>query len=96
MIIGDSHAQGCAGNMKHNLKDSYKTSGFVKPKACMDTSFASATGEIEYVTNKDILVFWRGTNDVSKSNSQGGLKHIVNFVEINSHANIILVSVPHQ
>jgi hypothetical protein len=42
------------------------------------------------------VVFWGGTSDVSKNNSHGGLKHIVNFVENNSHMNIILVSVPRQ
>jgi hypothetical protein len=30
VIVGDSHARGCAGNIKHNLKDGYKTGGFVK------------------------------------------------------------------
>jgi hypothetical protein len=91
VIIGDSHAQGCAGNMKHNLKNSDKTIGFVKPGACIDT----ATGNIEYSTNEDIIVLAGGRN-VTKNNSQGGLKYIVNFVEINSHTNIILVSVPHR
>jgi hypothetical protein len=89
VIIGDSHALGCAGNMKRNLKDSYKISGFVKSGACIDTLIASAMDDIEYLTNKDIIVFWGGTNDVSKNNSQGGLKHIIHFVESNSHTNII-------
>jgi hypothetical protein len=55
-ITGNSHAQAarnCAGNMKRNLKDNYKTSGFVKPGACIDTLIASATGDIVYLTNKD-------------------------------------------
>jgi hypothetical protein len=81
--------------MEHNLKDSYKTSGFVKPGASIDTLIASATGDIEYLRNRQSC-FLGGTNDVSKNNSQGGLKHIVNFVETNSHMNIILVSVPHR
>jgi hypothetical protein len=34
VIIGDSHPRGCAGNMKHNLKGSYKSGGFVKIGAC--------------------------------------------------------------
>jgi hypothetical protein len=66
MIIGDSDAGGCAGSMKHNLKDSYKTNGFMKPGACSDTLIASVTGVIEYLMNKDIVVFWGGKDDVSK------------------------------
>jgi hypothetical protein len=56
VIIGNSHARGCADNMKYNLKDSYKTSGFVKSGACIDTLIASAAGDIEYLTNKDIII----------------------------------------
>jgi hypothetical protein len=47
----------------------------VKPGACVETLIALATDDIEYLTNKDVTVFWGGTNDVSKNNSQGGLKH---------------------
>jgi hypothetical protein len=68
----------------------------VKSGACIDTLITSATGHTEYLTNKVIIVFCGGTNDVSKNNSQGGLKHIVNFVESKSHTNIILVSVPQR
>jgi len=42
------------------------------------------------------LFFGGGTNDVSKNNSQDGLKHITNFVKVKSHTNIILISVPHR
>jgi hypothetical protein len=42
------------------------------------------------------IVFWGGTNDVSKNNSQDGLKHTANFVKMNSHTNIILMSAPHR
>jgi hypothetical protein len=42
--------------MKHNLKYSNKTSCFVKLGACIDILIASATGDIEYLTNKDIIV----------------------------------------
>jgi hypothetical protein len=58
VTIGNSHARGCANNMKHNLKDSYKTTGFMKPGAYIGTLISSATGDIEYLTNEDIIVFW--------------------------------------
>ena len=32
---------------------------------------------------------------MSKNNSQDALKHIMNFVKVNSHTNIILMCVPH-
>jgi hypothetical protein len=84
VIIGNSHARGCASTVKHNLNDSYKSSGFVKPGANIATLTSSATGDIDHLTNKDNC-FWGGTNDVSKNNSQDGLQHTANFVEIKSY-----------
>ena len=89
-------ARGSTSNVKHNLNDNYRCSGFVRPGANIDTLTSSAMEDIKHLTNNDIIVFWGGTNDVSKNNSQNGLKHINNFMKVNSHTNIILMSVPHQ
>ena len=96
ITISESHAQGCASNVKHNLSDNYRSSGFVRPGANIDTLTSSAMKDIKHLTNNDIIVFWGGTNDVSKNNTQDGLKHITNFVKVNSHTSIILMSVPHR
>ena len=96
IIISESHAQGSASNVKHNLNDNYRSRGFVRPAANTDTLTSSTTEDIKHLMNNDINVFWGGTNDVSKNNSQDGLKHITNFVKLNSHTNIILMSVPHR
>jgi hypothetical protein len=96
VIIGDSHARLCAANMKHILKNSFEVHGVVKPGACTETLTESAKYDIEQLTNRDAVVFWGGTNDVGKNNSQYGLRHIVDFVAANNHTNIILVNVPHR
>jgi hypothetical protein len=96
VIIGDSHARGSTSNVKHNLNDNYRCSGFVRPGANIDTLTSSAMEDIKHLTNNDIIDFWGGTNDVGKNISQDGLKHINNFMKVNSHTNIILMSVPHQ
>jgi hypothetical protein len=94
VIIGDSHARGCAVNIKHMLNDGYKIQiqGIVKPGACVNTLTSSAKYDIEQLTNKDALVFWGGTNDIGKNDSQKALRHIVDFVTENSHTNIVLLS----
>jgi hypothetical protein len=46
--------------MKHNLKDSYKISGFVRLGACINTLITLVMGDIEYLMNKDIVFFWGG------------------------------------
>jgi hypothetical protein len=55
--------------VKHKLNDSYKSSGSVRPGANIDTLTSSTTEDIKHLTNNDIIVFWGGTNDVSKNNS---------------------------
>jgi hypothetical protein len=85
IIIGDSHARGAASNVKHNLKNNYRSSGFVRPGANTDTLISSVTEDIKHLMNNDIMFFWGGTNDVSKNNSEDPLKHITNFVKVNSH-----------
>jgi hypothetical protein len=79
MIIGDSYAQGCAGNMKHNLSDRYKTSGVVKPGANINTLIASVKTDISVSTDKDIIVLWGGANDASTNSTQEGLKTLLGF-----------------
>jgi hypothetical protein len=95
VIIGDGHAPGSANNVKHNLNDNYRCSGFVRPGANIDTITSSVMEDIKHLTHNDFF-FWIGTNDASKNNSQDGLKHITNVVKVNSHRNIILMSFPHR
>jgi hypothetical protein len=66
VIIGNSHVQGCAGNMKNNLSETRSEHQHVN---CISES-----------TDKDIAIFGGGANDVSNNNVQEGLKYIVNFV----------------
>jgi hypothetical protein len=94
VIIGDSHARGCASNVKHNLKDNFKTSGNVKLGANIAALTSPVVDDLKLLTKKDIIVFWGGTNDVSKNSSQDGLKHAVNLAERNSHTNIIVMRIP--
>jgi hypothetical protein len=57
------------------------TSGVVKPGVNTNTLSVSGKSEIRELTNKDIIAFWGGANDVSTNNTQKGLKHIVNFIQ---------------
>jgi len=74
IITGDSHARGVASN--------------VRPGAKIYRLISSMPEGIKHIMCNDIMVFWGGTNDVSKNNSQDALKHITNFVKANSHTNI--------
>jgi hypothetical protein len=85
MIVGDSHARGLSSNMKSNLNDNYSVSGFVRPGVNIATQISSMTIDINLLTKNDLIIFWGGSNDVNKNNSQEGLKYLVNFVQSNNH-----------
>jgi hypothetical protein len=98
MFFGDSHARGLSSNVKLNVKnnvdDNYSVCGFVKPGVNIATQISSMTVDINLLTKNGLIILWGGSNDVSKNNSQEGLKHLVNFVHSNSQANICLMCVP--
>ena len=77
MIFGDSHAWGLSSNVKNNLDDNYSSCGFVKPRVNIATHISSMTADINLLTKNDLTILWGGLNDVSKNNSQEGLKHLV-------------------
>ena len=76
------------------VDDSYSVCGFVKPGVNIATQISSMTVDINLLTKNDLIIFWCGSNDVSKNNSHKGLKHLVNFVQSNIHVNIVLMCVP--
>ena len=68
----------------------------MKPGADITPLTSSVTEETKSRTLKDILVFRGGANDVSRNDSQEGLRKLTKFVEVNSNTNIILLCVPHR
>ena len=66
IIVGDSHSEGCATNVKSYLSDNYKLEGFMKPGTCLDILTKTATNVIKSLAKNDILILWSGANDVAK------------------------------
>ena len=94
MIFGDSHARGLSSNVKNNLNDSYSVCGIVKPGVNIATQISSMTVDVNLLTKNYLIIFWGGSNDVSKNNSHESLKHLVNFAQSNIRTNIVLMCVP--
>jgi hypothetical protein len=68
----------------------------VKPGSDADNLTKSINNEVMNLSKSDIVIFWGGSNDVYKNNSDIGLNHIIKFVKACSHTNIILLNVPHR
>jgi hypothetical protein len=60
LIIGDSHARGCAAEVKRRLNSEYEVIGFANLGPKMKTIKQSATGKINHLTKEDIVVLWGG------------------------------------
>jgi hypothetical protein len=96
LIIGYSHARECASKVKDNFHETYNVTGIVKPRANVITFRNSVKDTVLTLWNEDVLVFCGDANDVSKSNTKEGLRHILNFVRNNTHTNIVLLSIPYR
>ena len=96
MIVGDSHARGCAAEVKHLLSSDFEVFGSINPEAGMKTIKDTASVKVQQLTKKDVVVLWGGSNDIARNNSLVGLKHIIEFLIEANHTNVILMTAPHR
>ena len=57
ILIGNSHARGCASELKQTLVKSYKVEGYVKPGASVSVLVNTAKEEMNMLTKEDIVIF---------------------------------------
>jgi hypothetical protein len=68
ILIGDSHARGCAEKLSSYLGNAYEVTGYVSPNTGLDVITDSAKKEIEQLTQNDIVLVCGGTNKRAKMN----------------------------
>jgi len=97
LVMSDSHAKGCAGRLINNLNNSFNVMAIVTPEIVINTLTATANSNMDKLTVMMQQFFGVKTNDVRHDKSHDGVKHVINFVQSNSHANIItILCVPHR
>ena len=96
LIIGDSHARGCATEMKAILNKDFEVQGFVYPGAGLKTITSTAKNDISKLSKKDVVIVWGGSKDVGRNEVQQGIPRLQNFVESFQHTNVILMEAPHR
>jgi hypothetical protein len=87
VILGDSHTCSCAMQLKYKLTDNFEVMGFIKPGRNIESLTSTINSDVSNLSKNDVLIFWGGTNNVSKNNSTNGLKNITQFVRNNNHFN---------
>jgi len=96
IILGDSHARGCAQEVRHNLGKDLAVQGLVKPGAVSETIVSTANKITEKLAKKDVVMVWGGTRDVGRNESRKGLQQISNFVKKHNQTNVIAIGVPYR
>jgi len=98
ILIGDSHARGCAEKLSSYLGNAYEVRGYVSPNTGLDVLVItnSAKEETEQLTQKDIVIVCGGTNNISKNESNKGLRHVTHFVQNKRNTNVIILGAPHR
>ena len=96
IVIGDSHAPGCAAEIQLNLDEGFKVQGFVTPGTGVSIITTSAKSYILRLSKQDVAVVWGGSRDVGKNETNKGINCIHSFVKTNSHTNFIIMDVLHR
>jgi hypothetical protein len=65
VVVGDSHARGCAAKLRENLGELIEVSGFVNPGTGLEVITTIETERISKLTKKDVVI-WGGSHDIAK------------------------------
>jgi hypothetical protein len=96
ILKGDSHVRNCATDLQHNLGENYKVSGFTKPGAVIEETVNTVRGDIQTLSNKDVVIVWGGANDISKNNTKVATNHLCKFVEEKKKVTLVIMKAPQR
>jgi 23S rRNA pseudoU1915 N3-methylase RlmH len=96
LIYGDSHSQGLSSSLKDKLSDTFDVSSYTKPNCNIQSLLSNENQEIVNLTNKDVFVFIGGSDNVNDDTPAREQWHISQFINWNSHTNIILLTIPYH
>jgi hypothetical protein len=96
IVVGDSHARGCATEVNHLLKNDFEVLGFVNPGSGMKYIKDTSKVKLQQLSKEDVVVLWGGSNDIAKNSSTVGMRHLLDFVINVTHTNVIVMSAPHR
>jgi hypothetical protein len=72
ILIGDSHAQGCAERLIYQLENSYNVICYVRPNGHVGIITSTPKVEVQNLTNIDVLVLCAGSRNTGKMSPQKG------------------------
>jgi len=82
LIVGDSHARGCANEVQHNLGRDFDVQWIAKPGANTEIIVNTSPKITRKLTKKDVVVVWGGTRDVGRNETKKGLHQVKTLFQI--------------
>jgi hypothetical protein len=67
IVNGDSHARGCAAEIKSNLDENFDVQGYTNPGAGLSAIITSANRGIQQLSKQVVVLVWGGSKDVGKN-----------------------------
>ncbi|KAG8312014.1 hypothetical protein J6590_031477 [Homalodisca vitripennis] len=95
LLCADSHGRDLTWNLNKLIK-THQTVGFVAPSGRAKQILNPINIQGEKLDEKDILVVFCGTNDVSRNEANEAINIIKDTLEEHSNQNIILLNIPHR
>jgi hypothetical protein len=92
IVYGNSHARGCAPEIKLNLDEGLEVQGFVNSGTGVHIITTSAKTDIQHLSKQDMVVVWGGSKDVGKNETK---RVLTVYRDLLRHGNFILMDVPH-
>jgi hypothetical protein len=93
-IIADSFLRGIRENVELSLSNNFGTFSLVKPGCELKTLLETENSAAGSLTQKDVIFICGGSNDFNLDKVEPTTDHIVEFIKINNHTNIVLANVP--
>jgi putative cell wall-binding protein len=88
--------RGCASKLREYLGLAYEVTGAIMPRLRLQNVTKLASNEIARLSNRDAVIIWGGSNDVSRNETNKGLKHLNEFVNQRKNTNVVIVTAPHR
>jgi hypothetical protein len=79
LIIGDSHAIGCAAELSTSLGKTFEVMGAVMPGSRLEHITRLACRQLSQLQCDDFVIIWGGANDINRNESNTGLRHTRKF-----------------
>jgi len=81
LILGDSHARGCASEVKLQLNNEYNVYGFINPGSRMKDIKESAKMKMAQLRREDIVVLWGKFKLCCKKQFHSGHKTYIRSID---------------